>query len=53
VETLTPAAALHDAAGELVDDLDLAVLDDVVDVLLVQGLRRSAWIRWLTRVPSL
>ena len=26
VEALRPAAALHDAAGELVDDLDLAVL---------------------------
>jgi hypothetical protein len=30
---------LHDPAGELVDDLDLAVLDDVVDVALVEGLR--------------
>ena len=27
VEALAPAAALHDPAGELVDDLDLAVLD--------------------------
>ena len=38
VEALAPAAAFHDAAGELVDDLDLAVLDDVVDVALVQRL---------------
>ena len=38
VETLAPAAPLHDPAGELVDDLDLAVLDDVVDVALVQRL---------------
>ena len=42
VEPLRPAAAFHDPAGELVDDLDLAVLDDVVDVALVErlGLQR-------------
>ena len=34
VQTLAPAAALEDATGELVDDLHLAVLDDVVDVAL-------------------
>ena len=39
VQALRPAAALHDAAGELVDDLHLAVLDDVVDVALVERLR--------------
>jgi hypothetical protein len=39
VQPLAPAAPLHDAAGELVDDLDLALLDDVVDVALVQRLR--------------
>ncbi len=39
VQALAPAASLHDAAGELVDDLHLAVLDDVVDVLLVERLR--------------
>ena len=38
VEALRPAAALHDAAGELVDDLHLAVLHDVVDVALVERL---------------
>ena len=36
VEALGPAAALEDAAGELVDDLHLAVLDDVVLVALEQ-----------------
>ena len=36
VEALAPAAAGHLAAGELVDDDDLAVLDDVVAVALVQ-----------------
>ena len=39
VQALAPAAAFHDAAGELVDDLHLAVLDDVVDVALVERLR--------------
>ena len=36
VQALAPAPALEDAAGELVDDLRLAVLDDVVDVALEQ-----------------
>ena len=39
VEALAPAPALEDAAGELVDDLDLAALHDVVDVALEQLLR--------------
>ena len=38
VQALAPAAAFHDAAGVLVDDLDLAVLDHVVDVELVERL---------------
>ena len=38
VEALRPAAAVEDAAGELVDDLDLAVDDGVVDVALVERL---------------
>ncbi len=38
VQALAPAAAFHDPAGELVDDLDLAVLDHVVDVDLVERL---------------
>ena len=36
VEALAPAAAGHLATGELVDDDDLAVLDDVVAVALVE-----------------
>ncbi len=36
VQALAPAPALEDAAGELVDDLHLAVLHDVVDVALEQ-----------------
>ena len=39
VQALAPAAAGHLAAGELVDDDDLAVLDDVVPVALVQRVR--------------
>ena len=39
VEPVGPAAARQDAAGELVDDQDLAVLDHVVDVALVERVR--------------
>ena len=38
VQALGPAAAVEDAAGELVDDLDLAVDHRVVDVGLVERL---------------
>ena len=38
VQALRPAAPVEDAAGELVDDLDLAVDDGVVDVALVERL---------------
>ena len=43
VDALAPAPTLEDAAGELVDDLHLAVLDDVVLVPLVEllGLQRD------------
>ncbi len=34
VQSLAPTPALEDPTGELVDDLHLAVLDDVVDVAL-------------------
>jgi hypothetical protein len=37
VETLRPAASLHGAARELVDDYHFAVLDHVVDVAPVDG----------------
>src|SRR5581483_9654086 len=39
VQALAPAAPFHDATGELVDDLDLAVLDHVLDVAVVERLR--------------
>ena len=37
MEAIGPAAAGHEAAGELVDDDDFAVLDDVLDVALVEA----------------
>ena len=39
VETFRPAATLHDAAGELVDDFHFAVDDHVVDIAVEQVLR--------------
>jgi hypothetical protein len=39
IVALRPAAAFHDPARELVDDLHLAVLDDVLVVALVERLR--------------
>ena len=42
VQAVAPAAARHQAAGELVDDDDLAVLDDVVDVALEEGVGAQA-----------
>jgi hypothetical protein len=39
VQAVGPAPSRHHAAGELVDDDDLAVLDDVVDIALVERVR--------------
>ena len=39
VQAIAPAASGHEAAGELVDDDDLAVLDHVVDVEPEDGVR--------------
>ncbi len=49
MQTVAPAAAGHQAAGELVDDDDLAVLDDVVLVALEEhvGACRACWTWWL------
>ena len=46
VQAVAPAAARHQAAGELVDDHDRAVLDHVVDVEVEQRVRASAWLTW-------
>jgi len=51
VEALRPAAAFHDPAGELVDDLHLAVLDDVVDVLLEERLRLQRLVQVVGELP--
>ena len=37
VQPVRPAAPRHGPAGKFVDDHDLALVDDVVDVSLVQG----------------
>src|SRR5439155_19018780 len=39
VDAVAPAAARHEATGELVDDDDLAVLDDVLAVDALEHLR--------------
>ena len=52
VQALAPAAAGHLPAGELVDDDDLAVLDDVVAVALVQRVRPSACSKWRAKRGS-
>jgi hypothetical protein len=39
VQALGPAPSRHGAAGEFIDDDDLAVPDDVLDVLLVEHVR--------------
>jgi len=49
VESVGPAAAGHEAAGELVDDDDLALLDDVLDVALVEVVALMATSTWCLR----
>ena len=39
VQPVAPAPAGHEAAGELIDDDHLAVLDHVVDVALEEAVR--------------
>ena len=39
MQPIAPAPSRHEAARELVDDDDLAVLDDVLAILQIQGLR--------------
>jgi hypothetical protein len=51
VQALRPATAFHDAAGELVDDLDLAVLDDVVDVALEERLCLQGLVEVVGKLP--
>ena len=44
------AAARHEPARELVDDDDLAVLDDVIDVELEEGVRADRLVD-VVRIP--
>ncbi len=50
METFAPPATLEDAARELVDDLRLAVLDDVVDVPLEELLRAERGLELMDEV---
>ena len=51
VQAIRPAAAGHEAAGELVDDDDLAVLDDVLHVALVEVVRLDGDFDVVLEVP--
>ena len=53
VQALRPAPPLEDAAGELVDDLDLAVDHGVVDVALVELLRLQRLLEVVDQVAVL
>ena len=50
VQAVRVAPALHHAAGELVDDDDLVVLDDVVGIRWNSLWARRAWLTWCTRL---
>src|SRR5947209_6799 len=50
VETVASAASRHEAAGELVDDDDLPVLDEVLDVAPVQRVSAQALLDAVQRV---
>ena len=53
MKAVGPAAAGHKAAGELVDDDDLAVLDHVLDVALVERVRLRGDLNVVLHVPVL
>ncbi len=53
MQPVRPAAAGHQAAGELVDDDDFAVLDDVFDVALVEVVRLDGDLDVVLQVPVL
>ena len=49
VESVGPAAAGHEAAGELVDDDDFSVFDDVFDIALVEVVGLDGVSTWCLR----
>ncbi len=51
MEAVGPAATGHEAAGELVDDDDLAVLDDVLDVAFVEAVGLDGDFNVVLHVP--
>ena len=53
VQAVGPAAARHQAAGELVDDDDFAVFDHVLDVALVERVRLDRCLDVVVQVPVL
>ena len=53
MQAIRPAAAGHEASRELVDDDDFAVLDDVLDVALVEGVGLDGGIDVMLEVPVL
>ena len=53
VQPVGPAAAGHEAAGELVDDDDLAFFDDVLDVALIEVVRLDGDLDVVLEVPVL
>ena len=53
VEAVGPAAAWHQAAGELVDDDDFAFFDDILDVALVEMVRLDGHLDVVLQVPVL
>ena len=53
MEPVRPAAARHEATGELVDDDHFAVFDDVVDIELVELVRPQSLVHGVKRVHVL
>ena len=51
MQAIGPAAAGHQAAGELVDDDDFAVFDDVFDIALVEVVRLDGDLDVVLEVP--
>ena len=51
VQAVGPAAARHEAAGELIDDEHLAFLDHVIHVPLEQGMGAQRLLHMMERSP--
>ncbi len=51
METVGPTATGHEAAGELVDDDDFSVFDDIFDVALVEGVGLDRGLDVVLEIP--